>query len=292
MKIETALSKFLVQLEADGRSQHTIRQYTRHIRLFCDWTRQDRHSEDLSEITHEDVALFLSSPKARSRRHGGVKRATSLNTLRSSLRVFFRYSHEAGYISHNPGRLIRRAICGNPPPRSLSDAETTTLMATLAKGDDPASERDHALIHLLLSTGIRIGSALAIDIEDVDFEAGQIRLRTNKRNREEVVFLNKKIEKHLERYMKDRSPSPLFISKSGSRVSRRHIQRRFGIWLERAGIKRSASVHWLRHTMATNLYRRTKDIFLVKEALRHSSIASTLVYAKADEVRLRRFLQA
>ena len=65
------------------------------------------------------------------------------------------------------------------------------------------------------------------------------------------------------------------------------IQRRFGQWLEKAGIKRKLSPHGLRHSMATNLYRKTGDILLVKEALHHRSIASTMVYARADREQLR-----
>ncbi len=90
--------------------------------------------------------------------------------------------------------------------------------------------------------------------------------------------------------MADRSPGPLFTSKGGQRISRRQAQRRFTRWLEKAGVTRSASPHSLRHRFALALYGRTGDVLLVKEALHHRSITSTLVYARADEERLRRAL--
>lgn len=70
-------------------------------------------------------------------------------------------------------------------------------------------------------------------------------------------------------------------------MSARHVQRRFIGWLQRAGITRRASPHTLRHTFATNLYQKTGDILLVKDALHHRSITSTLVYARTDEARVR-----
>ena len=291
MYIEEALSKFLIQLEADGRAASTIAQYDRHVRLFAAWCAQVRHCGDLSEITHEDIARFLSSPQARTRANGGLKKATSVNSLRSSMKVFFSYLNRAGYIPHDPGRLIRRAICASPPPRVLSEAETDKLMRVLSSGTSREDRRDHVLFDLMLSTGIRLGSAIALDAEDVDLDAGQIHIRTTKGNRPERVFIGKAIKKHLRTYLKNLLRGPLFQNAKGQRLSQRQVQRRFHMWSEKAGLPPSISVHCTRHTFATRLYRQSRDIFLVKQALRHRSIAATLVYARADENRLRQALE-
>ncbi|MBI5433295.1 MAG: tyrosine-type recombinase/integrase [Planctomycetes bacterium] len=63
--------------------------------------------------------------------------------------------------------------------------------------------------------------------------------------------------------------------------------RRLELWLDRAGLPHRGA-HALRHSFATRLYQRTGDVLLVKEALGHRSVVSTLVYAQADEGRLRR----
>ena len=62
MKIEEALDKFIVQLEADGRSRNTILQYTRHIRLFARWAAQVGHSGVISEFTHEVYSQVFIVP--------------------------------------------------------------------------------------------------------------------------------------------------------------------------------------------------------------------------------------
>jgi site-specific recombinase XerC len=70
----------------------------------------------------------------------------------------------------------------------------------------------------------------------------------------------------------------------------RHAQRRLGIWCMAAGVERRISPHDLRHSFAIRLYKRTRDLLLVQQALRHRSIASTTVYARCDEGRLREVL--
>jgi len=291
MKILEALAKFQTQLEADGRSHHTIAQYRRHIRTLAHWLATQAHSGEIEAIGHETIASFLSSTQARTRPDGRIKKATAMNAMRSTIRTFFRYLHEAGYVSINPARLVRRAVCGSPPPRALSEDEATRLMDTLAQGEGPEEERDHAMFHTMLATGIRLGSAVALEVEDVDLVAGELHLRTMKGDRSEKVFLNKAIRDHLRRFIGSRTTGPLFPGNHGSHMSERHVQRRFRQWAERAGIGRGSSTHVLRHSLATSLYRRTGDIFLVKEALRHRSISSTMVYASMNENRLRAALE-
>ncbi|MBU0754902.1 MAG: tyrosine-type recombinase/integrase [Planctomycetes bacterium] len=283
MIIEEGLQKFLVQLEADGRSVHTRKQYARHIRLFSRWAADVGLCGEVSEVSHEDIARFLSSPVAKTRPDGGIKKAVSMNALRSSLKGFFQYIHQAGYTPRDPTRLTRRAICGNPPPRALSDDEKNRLMAALSQGEGFEARRDHALFHTLVSTGIRIGSALSLNTEDVDIDRGELWIRVAKRNQPTRVFLGKAICEHLTRYLKEILTGPIFPSRSGTRMSQRHAHRRFSKWLKEAGITRKASPHALRHTFGCMIYNRTKDLLLLKTALGHKSIMSTLIYTDARE---------
>ena len=93
MDIEEALTKYRVQLVADGRSPHTLEQYERHVRLLHRWLVAEGHSDSLDTITHETLAAFLANDVTRHRPDGKPKRATTMNALRTSLRMFFDYAH-------------------------------------------------------------------------------------------------------------------------------------------------------------------------------------------------------
>jgi integrase/recombinase XerC len=287
MRLQDALDRYVVQLEADGRSEHTVGQYRRHVALLGRWLAQEGRSDELAAIDHESLAQFLVSPDARGSRRGGAKRPTSMNALRTSLRTFFGYIHAAGWTRENPARLVRRARCAGPSPRGLSDQDRNRLVAALIVAQGPEARRDHLLIDLMLSTGIRLSSALALRDCDVDLARGDLVLWNAKGQRVERIVLGREVRDHLVGYLAERRPGPLFPGKDGKPITRRHAVRRLACWMERAGCQGTASPHTLRHDFATRLYRRTGDVLLVQAALGHRAIASTVVYARADEGRLR-----
>jgi len=278
MQITEALARFVTQLEADGRSRHTVGQYRRHVSLLAGWL----GSTDVERVDHERIAVFLGTPVARCRPDGREKKATAMNALRSSVRCFFAFTHAAGYTRTNPARLIRRARCSGPPPRALTGDEEERLVAELRR----APERDRVLFTLMLRTGLRLGSALGLDVEDVDLEAGELRLRRAKGGREELAFLPAVLVDDLRAWVGDRTDGPLFPGPSGRRITGRHARRLFRGYAEAARI-RPRGTHAMRHTFAMRVYRKTGDLSVTQEALRHRSIASTVVYARCGRERLR-----
>lgn len=287
MQVQEALEKFLVQLSADGRSQHTIKQYRRHVLLFATWARDvGACGDEIEKLDHDSVAKFLASTMATGRAGGGTKRAVTSNALRSSIRNFLRYVHQAGFTANDAGRLVRRARCSPPPPRAMTDDEQKKLLDALAAGTEPEAMRDHALFHLMLATGLRLGSAIGLDVEDVDLSATQISVKRAKNDAPDIVYLNDSIKAHLTKFLVGRTTGPLFLA-NGKRVSMRHIQRRFSQWLAKAGIPARLSPHCARHAFAMRLYAKTADLQLVRAALNHRSIASTTIYARTSVERIR-----
>jgi len=286
MRIESAVANYLLQLEADGRSAHTIGQYRRHLGLLGRWL--GRRARSLRRIGPEDLARFLTSNMAQTRPDGRGKKPTSMNALRSSLRAFFAHLRRAGVLDLDPARLIRRAICAPPPPRALSPDEDRRLARTLAKGRGRAAKRDRVLFRLMRETGIRLGSALALDLEDLDLEKRELTLRRVKGNQEQRVFLGRPLAGELRRYCAGRTAGPVFLGSSGHRITPRHVRRRLAEWSVKAGTSRPVSPHVLRHGFATRLYERTGDLLLVRAALGHRSLSSTMIYARVAEERLRR----
>jgi integrase/recombinase XerC len=291
MKLRDALAQFDLQMQADGRSPHTRGNYRRHVEAFSAWLAKYGFSDELDRIRTETIAGFLTSPDAIGSAHGGNKTTVSLNAVRTSLRGFFGWLHAAGITSTNSARLVRRAICTPPPPRSLTDIELRRLEDVLIVEQGPVARRDHLLINVLLHSGIRLGSACALNVEDIDLDNQTLHLRSVKGDRPGArVFYGRTLQDHLVGYLANRPRSgPLFRAPQGERLSKRQAGKRVTHWFERAGIE--ATPHSLRHTFATKLLRKTGDLFLVRDALLHRSIASTQIYVSISDDRLRAALE-
>lgn len=137
------------------------------------------------------------------------------------------------------------------------------------------------LVRLLLGAGLRIGSAVGLDIDDVHIERGELAIRRAKGDRPETVILSSDLVLRLRRFIGDRTDGPLFTTAEGDRLTTRQAARRF------AATGAPGSLHGLRHDFATRLLAKTGDVALVQAALRHRSIASTMVYARVGTERVR-----
>lgn len=282
MRVSDALRVYLVQLEADGRSTHTIKQAERHVRLFARWA----NDPPIAEVGHEMVARFLASDAVRLRADGGPREPTSSNAIRSSLRRFGAFCHAAAYVSSDPTRLVRRARTRPPSPRALSDADMTKLMNALAQASTPLERRDRTMITLMARTGLRLGSLVGLNVEDIDFDEGEIRVRVLKNGGDDSVVLPDDVAELLREQIGVRREGPLFMSSHGARIGPRHVRRRLEQWGKRAGVA-SIHPHALRHTFGQRMYLRTRDVVLVAAALTHRSISSSQAYVRVDREAVR-----
>lgn len=283
MRVSEAAAAYLLQLQGDGRSVHTIMQARRFLRKLAG----ELADPPVATVRHEDLARFLASGAVTRRADGGQRKANSANALRSVVRSFFAFSHAAGYCPTNPARLIRRARCAPPRPRGLTDQEVDRLLAALDTATTPAELRDRAMFRTALGLGLRVGSLVALDVEDVDFEDASLRVRTLKGRDEDVVYAPAELVEILRAYTGSRTSGPLFPGLSGERLGSRQVARRLEEWSKHAGIQRQVSPHCLRHMFAMRVFARTGDVLVTARALCHRSLASTAVYARPSEARVR-----
>jgi len=282
MRISDALAAYTVQLQADGRSVHTIRQVERHVRLLARWA----GDPPVAELGHEHVARFLASDVVQERAGGGARKASSANAIRSSVRGFCAFVHGAGYAATNAARLVRRARTRPPTPKALSDVDAAKLLAALADASTMLERRDRAMFVVMLRCGLRLGSTLGLDVDDVDFAARELLLRSIKGGGEASAVMPDDVAALLRDHVGQRTGGALFLGSHGARIGARHARRRLAQWSKRAGIA-STHPHALRHTCGQRIYRRTKDVLVVASALLHRSVASAAIYARADRAAVR-----
>jgi integrase/recombinase XerC len=283
MKLSTAITRFDTQLRADGKSERTRQAYLRDLGKLGHWLGTDGAA---TAITPDSLARFLADG------NGEPKSPLTINRTKTALRVFFRFLTDAGHLSENPARLIRSTPTDRRVPSYLSIDEARRLLDAIANSDSALAKRDHAMFSLLLGTGIRLGSLVALNVGDVNLAEGTVAIKA-KGGREETVFLNARLCKLLARHIKTVSTvdgTPLFRSRNGGKLGPRQVQLRLKHWLEVAGITKPLSVHSLRRTFAARLYSKTGDLHLVQRALGHRHITTTEIYVKVEDKALRKAL--
>jgi integrase len=195
------------------------------------------------------LARFLTSAEAQRRPDGRAKRTGSLNALRSSQRGFCAFLETSGFGERSHARVLRMARVGATPPKGLRPEEVAALLAALAADASLAGKRDRALFSFLLGTGARLGSALALEVGDLDLGAGTATLRELKRGGTLTVYLRAELVALLTAAVEDRRTGPVFAGRDGGHLCPRHVQRRFTEWLAKAGVRARYSPHSCRHSL-------------------------------------------
>lgn len=183
------------------------------------------------------------------------------------------------------------------PPRTLTEIEQALLLKVT--GQHSAGFRDHMIFSMALGTGLREHEILALDVGDVFDASGaarrrvQLRVFKGVRSRDEPqeTLLPDSVRAKLDRFYRWKKrqgqsvapDAPLFVSRRGTRLSKRQVRHAFHVWQERAGFERRLSFHSLRHAACTNLYRRTRDLRLTQRFARHKSILTTSIYAHPSD---------
>ena len=165
----------------------------------------------------------------------------------------------------------------------LDESERAQLLKTLA--DRKSAERDYMIADLFLNTGLRLSELHALNISDVAGEKTLI-VQNGKGGKTREVPLNTIVRSHINQYLIWKakhnegilSEDPLFVSRNGFRLSKRPIQRLMKKWYRMAGLKPNFVVHSLRHSFATRLYQKSRNIRAVQELLGHNRLDTTMVY--------------
>ena len=199
-------------------------------------------------------------------------------------------------MDHNPALNLESPKLGIRVPKYLSLEESKKLLVATNNEDTRNRERDYAIITLFLNCGMRLSELVGINIKDIDFDEAKMNV-TGKGNKERVIYLNKSCMTALGNYLAIRpktkirqgSENALFLSERRERISNRTVQYVVKQELLRAGLDtKKYSVHKLRHTAATLMYRYGNvDIRALQVLLGHDSISTTQIYTHVDNQQIR-----
>jgi len=271
--------------------------YMRHERNLAPATIRSNRIEARNLLTSlfADGPLTFDTVAARDvmthiRRATKACRPNSACRVVGGVRAFLRFALYRGWLdtdmsSHIPAPAIWSQ---SSIPRSLQDDQ---VLRTLAQCDRaiPSGCRDYAVILLLARLGLRAGEVAALQLEDIDWQAGELKVR-NGHTRVDRLPLPHDVGEALAQYLSEARPrcvsrqifvraqAPVEGFSSGTAVAA--IVRRA---LQRAGIDApSNGAHVLRHTLATRLLREGSSLLEIGEVLRHRQQQTTTIYAKVD----------
>jgi len=278
--LSALIESYLMRLEADGKSPHTLSCYGRDLNLLLAF------AGDVSavDIDADLLARFLLSAPVTTTRTSAPRGEASLGRIKACLRSFGRYVANVGATGRDPADWIKIKRHDREAPSFLSAAEAKTLLKAVSVRKGETAERDLVMLRVLLGTGIRLAELVGLDIGDVRLDEKQLRIKRAKGGKPQVRFLNTELRTILRKYIQRRRKAiaetdALFLSNRDRRISTRQVQERMGLWLAWAGLDGKITVHGLRHTFATLLYGRTHNLLLVAKALGHARVTTTQVYA-------------
>jgi integrase/recombinase XerD len=287
MLLATAVRRFAVQMEADGKSPLTIRVYVAELERMG---RKLGTRVPVRRIRPATLAEYLTSDACRLGRDGRARSARTLNRTKAAIRLLFAYLVDAGTLRESPARLLQNARLDPPLPVTLTEREERQFLHALAveARESHVGRRDHVLFTLLLRSGMRLSAALALHVNHLDLSNG-VAITNGKHARVQRVFLPRDVVRLLRTHLKRTqiTSGPVFRGRGG-RLSARQVQFRFRHYTDLAGIDRPVTIHSLRHTFATRLRQRTGDLRVVQVALGHRHLATTEVYASVGEDEVRR----
>jgi integrase/recombinase XerC len=273
------MSSFLGHLATERRlSPHTLAAYRRDLKGVAGFCRSQ------SVLRWADFDVHHLRAYVASRHRAGLG-GRSLQRALSAVRGLYRYLLREGLAEHNPAVGLKAPKSPRRLPSTL-DVDQVERLLDVASAE-PLDRRDHAIMELIYSSGLRLAELVALDLRDVDLADGTARV-TGKGSKVRIVPVGRKARAAVEQWLRVRSDlapaasEALFVSRIGQRISARAVQLRLRRWAIRQGLGTNLHPHRLRHSFASHLLESSGDLRAVQELLGHANISTTQIYTHLD----------
>ena len=286
-----------------GRAQKTVVEYCMDLRTFFRFMKRFRGlvPKDLSleeipvkdidlafirSITTMDIFEFMNFVADERSNMSSTRQRKS-----SSLKSFFNYLavHE-GLLETNPTENLTPPKKAKKLPKFLSLEQSIELLNAV---EGPDKERDYCILTLFLNCGMRLAELVSINLSDVIHNNSTLRI-VGKGNKERIVYLNDACLSAIDTYVRVRPKddvidrNALFLSNRGKRISPKTVQAMVNKYLDKIGLGGAGySVHKLRHTAATLMYRHGNvDIRVLQDILGHENLGTTEIYTHTSSTQM------
>lgn len=290
---------FLVGIE-NNTSSLTRYNYSMDISVFMDYLSRFILKKPVSEISLEDIDKIKSKQiegflsylsyydfGGKENKNGEKGKARKLAAVRS----LFKYLFNHDMISANVASKVETPKLHSKEIIRLEQNEVQKLMNVVENPntftqrqknyDKNTFERDNAIITLFLGTGIRISELVGLDVDSFDFSQNAF-IVTRKGGNQTMLYFSVDVAQALKTWLEkratlelDKDEKAMFISLQRKRISVRAVENLVKKFAKEASPLKNISPHKLRSTFGTNLYRETKDIYIVADVLGHKDVNTT-----------------
>lgn len=281
------LDEFLSYLSAEkGLSKNTVESYRLDLRKFQGFlSSNDKGFESFSKA---GIIDFIESL-----RDEGYSIASICRFI-SSIRGLCKYLIIENIIKEDPSENLQAPKKWERLPKALTMSEVKSLLESdkYPVLDHPNAIRDFVMFELLYSSGLRVSELISLKLEDINFEAGFLRV-LGKGSKERIVPVNLRSIERMKRYVslqrqeilkKKRSPY-LFVTNRGKPMTRQRLWQTIKKCGRELGIE--ISPHTMRHSFATHLLEGGADLRSLQKMLGHSDISTTQIYTKVTTDRMK-----
>ncbi|WP_282073739.1 site-specific tyrosine recombinase XerD [Polaribacter atrinae] len=292
MKWQNAIRDFQLFLKIErGLSKNTIDSYTRDLEKLMLFLEENEINHTPITIDEETIQQFIYevakkvNPRSQAR-------------IISGLRSFFDYLIFEDYRETNPTDLIEAPKIGRKLPDTLSEDEINALISAIDLSH-PQGERNRTILETLYSCGLRVSELITLQISDLFFEEGFIRV-IGKGNKQRFVPIHYNAQKYISSYIKDirahihpqkNFEDTVFLNRRGKGLTRQMIFIILKNLSLEIDLKKKISPHTLRHSFATHLLKNGADLRAIQQMLGHESITTTEVYVHLDKSYLKEVVE-
>lgn len=251
---------------------------------------------DIRTLTNNDVysfAFYLAKNDYMT-----SSRSIKIEHLRTFFDFLFRIRHD---IFKQPFKKIKaEKRITKQLPNYLSLNESKKLIDLYNDSQKVSEIRNNAIITLCLNCGLRVSEVSKLNISDFNFTTDTFLIH-GKGNKERTGYLNKNTKDAVLKYLdirkkikvkKKKDSDALFVSRKHERIDVSSIRRNLKSAYTQVNLDtKEYSVHTLRHTCATLLYKSGQDIKLIQELLGHTSVNTTKIYTHLYDKEVEKTMQ-
>lgn len=280
--IEQAISEWLADLELAGRRPLTRTKHAQYLRRFAAW---------LASTGHDWQCLTAQQLQAHVRAYAQHSASTRSNAF-CALRVFYAWAVTAGYAPLSPAVALRTVRRPRRLPRALTVEQVRCLLAALSEPTSRTMQRDRALILTGLYAGLRASELAALRWSDIDWAGRVISIPLSKMNKGRTLPLHGALAAELGawRAVQALPGNPPAFSLDGRPINGNRAGKIVRSWA--GALALPLTTHVLRHSFATHVLRRSRDLYAVSGALGHEELRQTEIYVSADPAQLRAAVEA